>query len=81
MHVKLILIPTALGISITVNKLYFELFFILSTSIFIASSSSNIYFGLHLQGGTVTAMTIDKGILLGFVPSGDTRVRIYSFHG
>lgn len=29
-----------------------------------------------LQGGTVSAMTINKGILLGFVPSGDTQVTI-----
>ncbi|KAG2667911.1 hypothetical protein I3760_15G136200 [Carya illinoinensis] len=36
--------------------------------------------GAHIdhQGGTVTAMTIDKGILLGFVPSGDTRVVLRS---
>lgn len=33
--------------------------------------------GAHIdhQGGTVTAMTIDKGILLGFIPSGNTRMR------
>uniref|UniRef100_A0A7N2MW06 Galactokinase N-terminal domain-containing protein n=1 Tax=Quercus lobata TaxID=97700 RepID=A0A7N2MW06_QUELO len=31
--------------------------------------------GAHIdhQGGAVLAMTIDKGILLGFVPSGDTQ--------
>lgn len=36
--------------------------------------------GAHIdhQGGTVLAMTIDKGILLGFVPSGDTRVVLRS---
>lgn len=28
------------------------------------------------QGGTVSAMTINKGILLGFVPSGDTEVKM-----
>uniref|UniRef100_A0A2N9G3X3 Galactokinase N-terminal domain-containing protein n=1 Tax=Fagus sylvatica TaxID=28930 RepID=A0A2N9G3X3_FAGSY len=34
--------------------------------------------GAHIdhQGGTVLAMTIDKGILLGFVPSGDTRFHL-----
>lgn len=31
-----------------------------------------------LQGGTVSAMTIDKGILLGFVPSRDSQVRSFS---
>jgi galactokinase len=37
--------------------------------------------GAHIdhQGGTVSAMTINKGILLGFVPSGDTQVCI-SYH-
>lgn len=79
MHVKSIFISRALEISITVNKLYFELFFILSASILVASFNSYVYFGLCLQGGTVTAMTIDKGILMGFVPSGDTQVRRYSF--
>ncbi|KAB1220142.1 Galacturonokinase [Morella rubra] len=36
--------------------------------------------GAHIdhQGGTVTAMTIDKGILLGFIPSGDTQVVLRS---
>ncbi|KAJ0030472.1 hypothetical protein Pint_13941 [Pistacia integerrima] len=36
--------------------------------------------GAHIdhQGGTVSAMTINKGILLGFVPSGDTEVVIRS---
>lgn len=31
-----------------------------------------------IQGGTVTAMTINKGILLGFVPSNDSQVIIFS---
>lgn len=30
------------------------------------------------QGGTVSAMTINKGILLGFVPTNDTQVRLFS---
>ncbi|KAG7581020.1 Galactokinase galactose-binding domain [Arabidopsis suecica] len=36
--------------------------------------------GAHIdhQGGTVSAMTINKGILLGFVPSGDTQVQLRS---
>ncbi|KAK4853362.1 hypothetical protein QYF36_007922 [Acer negundo] len=36
--------------------------------------------GAHVdhQGGTVSAMTIDKGILLGFIPSGDTQVVLQS---
>ncbi|XP_050260904.1 galacturonokinase isoform X13 [Quercus robur] len=36
--------------------------------------------GAHIdhQGGAVLAMTIDKGILLGFVPSGDTQVVLRS---
>ncbi|KAM2637952.1 hypothetical protein EV1_022381 [Malus domestica] len=36
--------------------------------------------GAHIdhQGGTVSAMTINKGILLGFVPSGDTQVILRS---
>ncbi|KAL1817427.1 hypothetical protein DCAR_0521856 [Daucus carota subsp. sativus] len=36
--------------------------------------------GAHIdhQGGTVTAMTINKGILLGFVPSNDSQVIIRS---
>ncbi|KAK3437533.1 hypothetical protein EUGRSUZ_C02197 [Eucalyptus grandis] len=36
--------------------------------------------GAHIdhQGGTVCAMTIDKGILLGFVPSGDSQVYLRS---
>ncbi|KAJ8751514.1 hypothetical protein K2173_016744 [Erythroxylum novogranatense] len=36
--------------------------------------------GAHIyhQGGTVTAMTINKGILLGFVPSGDSEVVSHS---
>lgn len=36
--------------------------------------------GAHIdhQGGTVTAMTINKGILLGFVPSNDSQVIIQS---
>lgn len=36
--------------------------------------------GAHIdhQGGTVSAMTINKGILLGFVPSGDTQVVLRS---
>ncbi|KAK3221223.1 hypothetical protein Dsin_008248 [Dipteronia sinensis] len=36
--------------------------------------------GAHIdhQGGTVSAMTIDKGILLGFIPSGDTQVVLQS---
>lgn len=36
--------------------------------------------GAHIdhQGGTVTAMTINKGILLGFVPSGDCKVLLHS---
>ncbi|XP_048133461.1 galacturonokinase isoform X1 [Rhodamnia argentea] len=36
--------------------------------------------GAHIdhQGGTVCAMTIDKGILLGFVPSGDSQVHLRS---
>ncbi|GKV00360.1 hypothetical protein SLEP1_g13055 [Rubroshorea leprosula] len=36
--------------------------------------------GAHIdhQGGTVSAMTINKGILLGFVPSGDTQVVLHS---
>ncbi|XP_047329760.1 galacturonokinase [Impatiens glandulifera] len=36
--------------------------------------------GAHIdhQGGTVTAMTIDKGILLAFVPSGDSQVLLRS---
>ncbi|XP_052290223.1 galacturonokinase isoform X3 [Citrus sinensis] len=36
--------------------------------------------GAHIdhQGGTVSAMTINKGILLGFVPSGDTEVVLRS---
>ncbi|KAJ8751538.1 hypothetical protein K2173_016773 [Erythroxylum novogranatense] len=36
--------------------------------------------GAHIdhQGGTVTAMTINKGILLGFVPSGDSEVVLHS---
>lgn len=29
-----------------------------------------------LQGGIVSAMTINRGILLGFVPSGDNQVNI-----
>ncbi|KAH9305763.1 hypothetical protein KI387_010167, partial [Taxus chinensis] len=31
--------------------------------------------GAHIdhQGGTVTAMTINKGVLLGFIPSGDSK--------
>lgn len=34
--------------------------------------------GAHIdhQGGTVSAMTINKGILLGFVPSGDTEFSV-----
>ncbi|XP_037496037.1 galacturonokinase-like [Jatropha curcas] len=33
--------------------------------------------GAHIdhQGGTVSAMTINRGILLGFIPSGDTKVK------
>ncbi|GLU10531.1 hypothetical protein SLE2022_273250 [Rubroshorea leprosula] len=36
--------------------------------------------GAHIdhQGGTVSAMTINRGILLGFVPSGDTQVLLRS---
>ncbi|KAK8501235.1 hypothetical protein V6N12_008256 [Hibiscus sabdariffa] len=36
--------------------------------------------GAHVdhQGGIVSAMTINKGILLGFVPSGDTQVTLQS---
>ncbi|KAJ7973703.1 Galacturonokinase [Quillaja saponaria] len=36
--------------------------------------------GAHIdhQGGTVSAMTINKGILLGFIPSGDTQVVLRS---
>ncbi|XVF19060.1 hypothetical protein REPUB_Repub11eG0077900 [Reevesia pubescens] len=36
--------------------------------------------GAHVdhQGGIVSAMTINKGILLGFVPSGDTQVALRS---
>ncbi|KAF3586120.1 hypothetical protein F2Q69_00032011 [Brassica cretica] len=36
--------------------------------------------GAHIdhQGGAVSAMTINKGILLGFVPSGDTLVQLRS---
>ncbi|KAL0743986.1 hypothetical protein Bca4012_085499 [Brassica carinata] len=36
--------------------------------------------GAHIdhQGGAVSAMTINKGILLGFVPSGDTQVQLRS---
>ncbi|XP_059634497.1 galacturonokinase [Cornus florida] len=36
--------------------------------------------GAHIdhQGGTVSAMTINKGILLGFVPSGDSQVLLRS---
>nr|XP_043627968.1 galacturonokinase isoform X2 [Erigeron canadensis] len=36
--------------------------------------------GAHIdhQGGTVSAMTIDKGIILGFVPSGDSQVLLRS---
>lgn len=36
--------------------------------------------GAHIdhQGGTVAAMTIDKGILLGFIPSSDTQVVLRS---
>ncbi|KAJ8567838.1 hypothetical protein K7X08_020560 [Anisodus acutangulus] len=36
--------------------------------------------GAHIdhQGGTVSAMTINKGILLGFVPSNDTQVTLQS---
>nr|AEY11272.1 GALK [Morus alba var. multicaulis] len=36
--------------------------------------------GAHIdhQGGTVSAMTINKGILLGFVPSGDSQVVLRS---
>ncbi|XP_058188937.1 galacturonokinase isoform X2 [Rhododendron vialii] len=36
--------------------------------------------GAHVdhQGGTVSAMTINKGILLGFVPSGDSQVILHS---
>lgn len=36
--------------------------------------------GAHIdhQGGTVTAMTINRGILLGFVPSGDAQVYLQS---
>uniref|UniRef100_A0A0D6R1A9 Galacturonokinase n=1 Tax=Araucaria cunninghamii TaxID=56994 RepID=A0A0D6R1A9_ARACU len=36
--------------------------------------------GAHIdhQGGTVTAMTINKGVLLGFVPSGDCKVVLRS---
>ncbi|XAR47986.1 Galacturonokinase [Bertholletia excelsa] len=36
--------------------------------------------GAHIdhQGGVVSAMTINRGILLGFVPSGDAQVTIYS---
>ncbi|XP_057768569.1 galacturonokinase [Salvia miltiorrhiza] len=36
--------------------------------------------GAHIdhQGGTVSAMTIDKGIILGFVPSSDCQVRLQS---
>ncbi|KAK4775385.1 hypothetical protein SAY86_010320 [Trapa natans] len=36
--------------------------------------------GAHIdhQGGAVTAMTINKGILLGFVPSGDSKVHLRS---
>ncbi|GMI92907.1 galacturonic acid kinase [Hibiscus trionum] len=36
--------------------------------------------GAHVdhQGGIVSAMTINKGILLGFVPSGDTQVALQS---
>lgn len=32
-----------------------------------------------LQGGVVSAMTINKGILLGFVPSGDSQVSLSFF--
>ncbi|CAI9293831.1 unnamed protein product [Lactuca saligna] len=36
--------------------------------------------GAHIdhQGGTVSAMTVDKGIILGFVPSGDPQVLLKS---
>ncbi|GLJ10589.1 hypothetical protein SUGI_0131200 [Cryptomeria japonica] len=36
--------------------------------------------GAHIdhQGGTVTAMTVNKGILLGFIPSGDSKVVLQS---
>ncbi|KAH7544763.1 galacturonokinase [Ziziphus jujuba] len=36
--------------------------------------------GAHIdhQGGTVSAMTVNKGILLGFIPSGDTQVVLRS---
>ncbi|KDP45831.1 hypothetical protein JCGZ_17438 [Jatropha curcas] len=36
--------------------------------------------GAHIdhQGGTVSAMTINRGILLGFIPSGDTKVVLRS---
>lgn len=36
--------------------------------------------GAHIdhQGGTVSAMTINKGILLGFVPSDDSQVLLSS---
>ncbi|CAN6452630.1 unnamed protein product [Victoria cruziana] len=36
--------------------------------------------GAHIdhQGGTVSAMTINKGVLLGFVPSGDSNVLLHS---
>ncbi|XP_052182659.1 galacturonokinase isoform X2 [Diospyros lotus] len=36
--------------------------------------------GAHIdhQGGTVSAMTINRGILLGFVPSGDSQVLLHS---
>ncbi|XP_006850937.2 galacturonokinase [Amborella trichopoda] len=36
--------------------------------------------GAHIdhQGGTVSAMTINRGILLGFVPSGDSKVLLQS---
>ncbi|XP_043714584.1 galacturonokinase [Telopea speciosissima] len=41
--------------------------------------------GAHIdhQGGTVSAMTINKGILLGFIPSGNSEVWLESgqFHG
>ncbi|TXG61132.1 hypothetical protein EZV62_012495 [Acer yangbiense] len=36
------------------------------------------YICLYWVGGTVSAMTIDKGILLGFIPSGDTQVVLQS---
>ncbi|KAL6977887.1 galacturonokinase [Sarracenia purpurea var. burkii] len=37
--------------------------------------------GAHIdhQGGIVSAMTINRGILLGFVPSGDSQVGFFSF--